>query len=163
MDGKTIREVVGTSTVVLGLLFVGLEVRQNTAAVRAASLQAVGEMSQANSLAFATSPELGAVLAAALSRPDSMTPQEYLMMAGLVLGGFRTMETRFRLVDMGVLDADELFISGGASALYRSAWVKAWWEEDGRAAHSPDFVEWYDRNVQSLPLYEPPPVLRGSN
>ena len=48
----------GTVAVVMGLVFVGLEIRQNTLAVRGATIQSVAEMGQANNLAALESPEL---------------------------------------------------------------------------------------------------------
>ena len=42
MSGKTIRETLGFLVVVASLVFVGMEIRQNTIAARAAAYQAIG-------------------------------------------------------------------------------------------------------------------------
>jgi hypothetical protein len=43
VSGKEVREVVGFAGVVASLVFVGVEIRQNTVTARAAAYQAMGE------------------------------------------------------------------------------------------------------------------------
>jgi hypothetical protein len=55
---KEILDVVGTIGVLVGLGFVGLQIRQNTNAVRAAALQSIAEMSLEAALAVAQDDDL---------------------------------------------------------------------------------------------------------
>ena len=58
MSGKAIREAVGFLVVITSLGFVGLEIRQNTAAVRGATYQAISDMASTGTLEAATSDHL---------------------------------------------------------------------------------------------------------
>ena len=59
---KTYAELAGAGAVLLGLIFVGLEMRQNTAAVEAATLQNLTDASGEYLMTVATNPELARIL-----------------------------------------------------------------------------------------------------
>ncbi len=58
---KTLAELVGTAAVVLGLVFVGLELRNNTEAVKAATFQNLTDISNAFLMQIAGDPELARI------------------------------------------------------------------------------------------------------
>ena len=64
---KDLAEVVGTVAVVLGLVFVGVELRNNTAAVRAATFQSLTDISNDYIMQIASDPELARIQGAARS------------------------------------------------------------------------------------------------
>ncbi len=57
----TLIEIAGATTVILSLIFVGYELRQNTAAVQAATLQALTDGAQQYLHLLASNPELAAI------------------------------------------------------------------------------------------------------
>ena len=59
MSGSTVRETLGFISVVAGLVFVGVEIHQNTAIARAATRQALSASSSEFVLVAATNDELG--------------------------------------------------------------------------------------------------------
>ncbi len=61
MSGKAVRETMGFLAVVAGLVFVGVELRQNTAAQRSETRQAMADAAQEFSLRVAESPTLSRV------------------------------------------------------------------------------------------------------
>jgi hypothetical protein len=69
-------EIVGLVAVVLGLLFVGIEVRQNTAAMQAETLQGLNDSSQEYLLLLASNPELVEIRQKAATDPNSMNAIE---------------------------------------------------------------------------------------
>ncbi len=75
-DTKTILEMTGLVAVVLGLLFVGIEVRQNTAAMQAATLQGLNDSSQEYLLSVASNPKLIEIQQRAVAEPDSLNDVE---------------------------------------------------------------------------------------
>ena len=59
---KTYAELAGAGAVLVGLIFVGLELRQNTAAVEAATLQNLTDASGEYLMTIASDPELARIL-----------------------------------------------------------------------------------------------------
>ena len=76
MDTKSTIEIGGLIAVVLGLSFVGIEVRQNTAATQAATLQGLNDSSQEYLLSVASNPELVELQMRAVAEPDSLSDVE---------------------------------------------------------------------------------------
>jgi len=82
-DSRTIVEMTGLVAVVLGLLFVGIEVRQNTAAMQAATLQGLNDSSQEYLLLVASNPKLIEIQQRAVVEPDSLNDieaQQYFLL-----------------------------------------------------------------------------------
>lgn len=73
---KSAVEMVGLVAVVLGLVFVGIEVRQNTAAIHAETLQGLNDSSQEFLLLLASEPELVRIQLKASTDPDSLNATE---------------------------------------------------------------------------------------
>ena len=76
MDTKSTIEIGGLIAVVLGLLFVGIEVRQNTSATQAATLQGLNDSSQEYLLSVASNPALVELQMRAVAEPDSLSDVE---------------------------------------------------------------------------------------
>ena len=85
--GRGIAEVIGLVCVVGSLVFVGLEVRQNSVATRASANAAVAEAFIELNLVLASSPELARAVVASFEDPDKLSPEERI----LVLGMWRTL------------------------------------------------------------------------
>ena len=75
-DVKSIVEVAGIVAVILSLIFVGFELRQNTAATHAATMQALTDGSQEYLLLMASDSELSAIRIKAKSSPEQLTDIE---------------------------------------------------------------------------------------
>ena len=73
---KTIVEAAGAVAVLLGLVFVGLEVKQNTAAMQAATIQGLADSSQEHLLLLASNPELLEIQQKAVTDPDQLSETE---------------------------------------------------------------------------------------
>lgn len=70
-------DVVGTAAVVLGLVFVGFELRNNTAAVRAATFQSLTDISNDYIMQIASDPELARIQGAArMGGLEVLTPAD---------------------------------------------------------------------------------------
>ncbi len=64
-------EIAGAGAVLTGLIFVGLELNQNTEAVQAATLQSIADASQEYLLLMAADPELNRIWRLANDDPDA--------------------------------------------------------------------------------------------
>ena len=73
---KSSIEIIGLIAVVLGLIFVGIEVRQNTAAVQAETLQGLNDSSQDFILLLASNPELIELQLKVEANPSSLSEIE---------------------------------------------------------------------------------------
>ena len=96
-------ETIGLITVVVSLVFVGAELRQNTAAVQASTTQEISNASREFVLEIALSEELteirrkGAVA-------DDLTPSEQTRFNAIVLGNWIFFQNVWIQWDLGVVD-----------------------------------------------------------
>ena len=131
--------------VILSLVFVGFELRQNTAAVRAAAIQ---ELS-AQSVGFLTSWATDEVIPGLLVRtsqgatPDEFTPEENQRLTLVYLAALRAYEARFIQVQLGVLDEEVFEDMAGNSVFYDRPWLKAQWGTLFETSLGPDFAAYF--------------------
>ena len=73
---KTFIELASAGAVLVGLIFVGVELNQNTAAVQAATMQSITDSSQEYLLLLATDPELNRIWRLSNDDPDAMSESD---------------------------------------------------------------------------------------
>ena len=78
MSGKTIRDTLAALGVIASLVFVGLEIRQNTIAVRGATFQDLTSAGGEYMRAMAHNPEASALWIKARQTPEELTSEEQL-------------------------------------------------------------------------------------
>ncbi len=129
MTRKPIREAVAAVGVILSLLFVGLELRQNTLAVRATALNDLATGSREWTLAIASNPALAAVMASWLAG-DSLGRTERLMAVSTVIALLRNVENVFLQVEAGAVDESALvsYGFGGVGGPFASPHFAEYWE-----------------------------------
>jgi len=100
-------ELAGSGAVLLGLVFVGLELRQNTEAVQAATSQGVTELSIDWMAGIAASPELGEAWLKGLSDPTQLNELEAMRVTYIMRAYWLRMQTTYYQWRRGALnDAD---------------------------------------------------------
>jgi hypothetical protein len=141
--------------VVLSLVFVGLEIRENTKAVRGATIQAISDQSILGLLEGAADPDWVRILThlgsgdkfADLSPEDRM---RYTLRASAIA---RVMENRWRQRALGILDDSGLGIGAGMhnTGWYQSEHFRAYWREQNMAAvFEPSFVDFMESEVMGI-------------
>ena len=80
---KGIAEVIGLLSIVGSLVFVGLEVRQNSVATRASTNAAVADAFRELNLVLASSPELARSVVVSFDDPNKMSPEERILSLGM--------------------------------------------------------------------------------
>ena len=75
---RSVIEAAGAGAVLLGLIFVGLELKQNTAAMQAATVQGLYDSSQEHMLLLASNPELLEIQLNGATNPDQLSDTEAL-------------------------------------------------------------------------------------
>ena len=109
MSGKTVREGIGFLGVVGSLIFVGLEVRQNTLAARATAYQVMGEAITGQWLNASETPERAALSLRMFEEESAaFTPDEEAVLIHLQIAALRQFETTWRQVELGLLGPEVL-------------------------------------------------------
>jgi hypothetical protein len=149
---RTLGEIVAIVGVMITLVFVGLELRQNTAAVRGATFQALSDASAADLSAVAHDPELAALLervyfgeadAAEFSGAENMRLYFYYMAFA------RRLENSYLQHTAGVIDG-RIFESYGwhDAILSRPHFREFWNEYGGRAGVSDEFASFLETRTE---------------
>ena len=136
MNRKTLRETIGFIGIVGSLVFVGLEIRGNTLAARAAAYQHMGTAISTVWMESAQDPDRALRMMRSFEGPmGEMTPQDSAQMAAQSIAALRQYEVIWRQVELGLLDREALtyfgFAPGGIAN--RPFWPRV------RGIMSPDF------------------------
>ncbi len=147
MSGKAVRETMGFLAVVAGLVFVGVEIQQNSQSVQAATYQdLIAQITNLNVLEI-ENPEFGALVQATLVGPSPERPDEaqisqltpYLWLL------FRHGDLAFSQYQRGLLDDERLrSVLMPLSARLRLPWIQGRWEDRHRAAFVPSYQNLVD-------------------
>ena len=137
-------EIVGLVGLIGSLGFVGMEIRQNTTAVRSATIQAVADQTMDLTLSMATDDRLpqlvyemtqNGVVRAELGAAD------FMRLNLVVVAGLRRQENLFLQVKSGVLQEESL---GNVSfGFYQNAFVREYWAIN-RGLFDQGFAEYWD-------------------
>ena len=134
-------EALGTVVVVLSLVFVGLELRQNTAAVRATALNDLTTGARDWLLAVSTNPDISDLYHRWIEGDTEFTPTERTRMRLLLAAALRGAENAFLQTRIGVVDSAALRgygISGNAA--FASPLFPEIWRNELRSRFHPDFA-----------------------
>ena len=131
--------------VVVSLIFVGFELRQNTAAVKASAIQELSAQSVGFLTDWATDETIPALLAqtSAGALPADFTAEENQRLTLIYLAALRAYEARFIQVQLGVLDETMFEAMAGSSAFYERPWLRASWGEIFETSLGPEFASFF--------------------
>ena len=106
MSGKAVRETLGFLAVVAGLVFVGLEIRQNTLVARAAAIQEIGIATAEMWSEMARDKEFAGrfIAGRSLERLASWDDGDWAQAYSQVTANLRNSETLLLQVDLGLLE-----------------------------------------------------------
>jgi hypothetical protein len=107
MSGKTIRETVGFIGVIASLIFVGLEVRQNTLASRAAAIQEATNVARQQMQMYITNPEVGRIRLTGGENPTRLSTEERATYGWLLASYLWGVQGSYRQWNLGVLPDEE--------------------------------------------------------
>ena len=128
---------------ILSLLFVGYEIRQNTQVARAATVQSLSDQSIDILLAWSLDAEatelLGRVLGGEL-RAD-FSDVENVKLRLMYITALRSVESGYRQLALSLVEDTEWM--GGAAAIYRAPYLREQWPEF-RPALASDFAQWFE-------------------
>jgi hypothetical protein len=110
MHVKSVIELTGAIAVLIGLIFVGLELRQNTVAVQAATFQGMTDTSSDFLVSVASEPELRRVWAAAGTSPNDLSSEDLQILGLLRQSLSLRMQNAFRQWQIGTLSDEDWLV-----------------------------------------------------
>ncbi|WOJ92145.1 hypothetical protein R0135_10130 [Congregibacter variabilis] len=149
-EWAAVAEIIGGAAIIASLIFVGAEVRQNTAAIRSATVQAIADQSNASNLAFATDEKLADLLFLTLKDseahkdPSKITGGDKIRLEMILRSTLRRVENIYLHVEGGVLEPEALDRVG--YGFYRTDFAKDYWRA-ARAGFDQDFAKFMDEKV----------------
>jgi len=148
MRKDAIRETLTGLGVILSLLFVAMEIRANTDAVRGATMQGITEQAVSSLMTAATIPEFrSGVVKASAGDLEELSSDEETVLGISYAAALISAENRFRQSQLGLLDGTSIL--GGEGGTYANPFFGAYWEAN-RARYPSDFAAHVEANL--LPL-----------
>ena len=146
-------ELIGVVGVVVSLVFVGLEVRQNTSAVRGATYQAIADASLEQLIWFADNEKLlqfwvrimnGAV-------PDGFSEEEQLVIGANYVMTIRRIENIYVQVREGLVEEEAALRFRPSSDYFESPYFQEFWK-GWKPQMEPSFVEYFETEFLEQPV-----------
>ena len=146
-------EFIGSIGVIVSLIYVGLQIRQNTETTRDLAAQSLtATHSDANAL-IAESGDLAAILQKGFLTPESLDETEQLLFNAFFFAAYNQFDFAYRRHLAGKLD-DESWrkMETEIPTFLHLKGPRAWWEKD-KVRFSPKFVTYVDNKLSH---YVPP-------
>ena len=141
---KFVAETIGLIAIVASVAFVGIELRQNTTAVKSATIQAISDQAMYFTVSMATDEHLPRLIFEMVVKgtPETELSDEDRMRMNLVVGsGLRRIENIYRQVEDGVLDRQAL--KSITFSFYQNQYVRDYWALN-REFYDPEFALYWD-------------------
>ena len=125
---REIIEAIGIAGVIGSLIFVGLEIQQNSAIARSAARQAITDNGIELALEVTSNPELADLLARIYApgfEIESISPAEDVILSNYFLGFLQMWESEYEAILLGVLPSRDLIDFGAEpidNAYMRERW-----------------------------------------
>ena len=140
---KDFVEIIGVVAIVVSLVFVGLEVRQNTNAVKSTVVQAVAQQSYDSIVLIIENDNLRMAQWAVQGAP----PDEQRQLLSLYYSALiRIQLNRYMQAQLGVIDLDTVLNLGGSSGIYDHRSFREWWSLR-RENFDPEFIAYMENRV----------------
>ena len=140
-----IGEVVGATGVIATLIYLSVQIRQNTKAVRGAALDAITERKQ---FELKWSSEIAGAFRKSIETPETLTDEESWQLTEWMTAAFVARQNEYFQFKNGLIDAETWSASEKIIRMcLSSAWSKAWWQEFAPSAFSEPFIDLVDTIV----------------
>ena len=146
---KYIFEIGGALGLIGSLIFVGIEIRQNTSAVRSSAQQAISE--QITELYYTIAPDerlsnlLSRALYDGITKKD-LSPTDNISLRLMIQGGLRRVENVYLQYKNGII-SDKAFDRIGMN-YYRNPYSREVWEEN-KNKFDKDFIQFFEKLLDS--------------
>ena len=154
VSGQAIRETIGIIGVVASLVFVGLEIHQNTAVARGQTRQELAALNQEWLILVATDTVFDSAFRKRWVEPNaSPTPSEVFRADFGMRINLRRLENIYFQFEEDLVDRSALKSYGfQVSPVYQSPKFKEWWfAGKEREAFDPNFVSYFEEHFNLSP------------
>lgn len=153
MKNSSLKEMVAAFGVMVSLLFVAYEIRQNTDAIRSGTVQEIAGMTFSYTLELTQDPEWMRLMALLFEESESvenLLPVDRQRLTWGLLTSTRIMEARFRQRQLGTIVNEDIKGLGGTSNSnwYNSQMYTDWWRlSNPQSRWAPDFIQFMEEEV----------------
>jgi len=148
-DISQVSQTIGSAAVVASLIFVGVQIHQNTKATRAASHHAVSEALNRVNLLWARNGGAARIWLSGISDRRALTPEDRWRFDSTVRAYLHVCETMFTQADLGAGDAGIVMAeASGIKTVFSSGGVRDWWAENP-FGFSPKFRNYVEKLINS--------------
>ena len=139
-----------SSLAVLGtLIYLAIEVKQNTAALHAQTRQSLLSGSQAELFQIIEHPDIHINF---IKKSDEISAEEYIRLHGFLTALMRAREFAWLQYHNDIIDEDQWHTEKGViEVLLTIKRNRTWWEKLGRGFFSPQFVAFVDSLLDGKP------------
>ncbi len=146
MDSKVVFEMASTGAILLGLIFVGLELKQNTEAVESQTSQGLLELANQANNQIASDRQLAELLLRVIKDVDELNELEALQYSRFVHSEMNIWEHAFFSHANGTMHSD---LWSGYDMAYRRFFCEAWSKEVWRRIED-GFSEQFKAHVNKI-------------
>ena len=124
-------QAVSSTAVIVSLIFIGLQIRQNTKIARAASHHAISEALNRINLLWARNGEVTRLWLLGLNDRSAMTPENRWRFDSILRAYMHVCETMYAQASLGAGDRGIVLAEeDGIKAVFSSAGAREWWAEN---------------------------------
>jgi hypothetical protein len=137
---SAVSDLIGAAAVVITLIYIAKEIRQNTESNEAAGFQTWQSDSAAHWLTIADNLELGRDVAACLNDSRNLSEDSWISVASWFLNNMRQYQTTYMLHEKGMIDDDLFAMEMRMAARNLSIpGIRQWWDAAGKNQLLPRF------------------------
>ncbi|HEY5623429.1 MAG TPA: hypothetical protein VIV14_06680 [Gammaproteobacteria bacterium] len=143
-----ISQIVSSAAILFTLIYLAVEVSQNTAALNAQSRETVLSISQASLFAALDNPEI----IESFVKPETLTPHEKIRLNSFLVAFLRGREFAWLQYRDGIIDDGQWNTELAALRFVMlPTRNRDWWERFGRLNFSPEFAAFVDTEFAGTP------------
>ncbi len=144
-----IGELVGAVAVFVTLLYLAIQLRLNTRALRSSTFQEISVSTAMNMQIIATTPGMSELILKAQAGLDALNEEERIRFGALIMSCFRRIEAVHIHQSMGTIEAryTEGFRRSSLSSLAHTG-ISEWWDT-AQDAFTEDFVFWVNSQIEA--------------
>lgn len=142
-----IGEIVGALAVFATLLYLAIQLRHNTQALRSSTFQDISASTAINMQMIATTPGMSELIVKAQAGLDALNEEEQIRFGAMILSSFRRLEAVYIHQALGAIEPkySEGFKTSSLSALAHRG-ISEWWDT-AQDAFTEEFVLWVNSEI----------------
>ena len=147
-----IGETLGASAVVISLLYLAAQIRQNSRVVKGTSAQAITQTIQSE---LRWSSEMGEILVKVFNDPDSLSPIEAFKLGEWATAAMWARQNEYIQYQQGLIDEDVWHgCRGILENTFSIAWMRKWWGAFDKSVFTDDFLTLVSEVISNQSSYD---------